>query len=167
MSSFQRFSCFDDEVVRQIKSSGFRLNCGWMTLHETHGPQNHGDKITQKDNQFECVSFATGTRAIPDERVDSLNPGCGLADCHAEVLCRRAFLRFCLDQMNELKNGRESKIFEKSMSEEGKFEIKPDVKVHFYTSSLPRGDCQIHQMIIDQSESRLSISQSEGFKNWP
>ena len=108
--------------------------------------------VLEKDNQFECVSFATGTRAIPDERVDSLNPGCGLADCHAEVLCRRAFLRFCLDQMNELKNGRDSKIFEKSMSEEGKFEIKPDVKVHFYTSSLPCGDCQIHQMIIDQSE---------------
>ena len=55
--------------------------------------------------------------------------------------------------MNELKNGRNSKIFKKSMSEEGKFEIKPDVKVHFYTSSLPCGDCQIHQMNpIDQSE---------------
>lgn len=37
MSSLQRFSCFN-EVVRQIKSFGFRLNCGWMTLYETHGP---------------------------------------------------------------------------------------------------------------------------------
>lgn len=108
--------------------------------------------VLEKDNKFECVSFATGTRAVPDQRVDNLNPGCALADCHAEVLCRRAFLRFCLDQMNELKNGRNSKIFEKSMSEEGKFEIKPDVKLHFYTSSLPCGDCQIHEMIIDQSE---------------
>lgn len=37
MSSFRRFSCFN-EVVRKINLSGFRLNCGWVTLRETHGP---------------------------------------------------------------------------------------------------------------------------------
>ena len=59
-----------------------------------------------------------------------------VADCHAEVLARRAFLRFLLELVKT-----ESKLVRKNKDA---FDVNFDV--HFYSSALPCGDCAIIPM---------------------
>ena len=43
-------------------------------------------------SSFQVISIGTGTKCLPQKEVSSF--GDNLADCHAEVLARRAFIRF-------------------------------------------------------------------------
>ena len=100
------------------------------------------------------MSLATGTRCIG---VASMVQGQGqvLHDCHAEVLCRRAFHRHLLSEMRELSpsfdakkgeeaDGRKRKKILRLVSEEDlQFDLEEDVSLHFYVSTLPCGECTL------------------------
>lgn len=103
-----------------------------------------GIVVESPNNSFQCVSLGTGTRAVGEERIGLVPNGGAIADCHAEVLCRRAFCKFILDQIVQFKS--DSVWIEKS---NGKFKLKDTIQVHFYSSSLPCGDCQIQPMNHD------------------
>jgi tRNA-specific adenosine deaminase 1 len=76
-----------------------------------------GIVLEDKDNNncLDCIAIGTGTRVVGEERLKLVPNGGALADCHAEVLCRRAFCRFLLDQIVELnrKSSNESFWIEK------------------------------------------------------
>ena len=59
---------------------------------------------------------------------------------HAEVLAKRAFRRYLLEQVKKLKNNEKVDFIEKKT----KYKLKSGTKVVFYTSALPCGDCQIY-----------------------
>ena len=53
------------------------------------------------DNSFEIVSLANGTKSVGRKNLSLL--GNLIADSHAEVLARRAFKRFVIDNLNNEK----------------------------------------------------------------
>lgn len=74
---------------------------------------------------------------------NSLSPnGDILSDCHAEIMCRRGFIRYLYDQMSAHINGNESTIFSFS-KETSKFHWSPDVSFHLVTTHSPCGDASI------------------------
>lgn len=82
------------------------------------------------------VAMGTGNRCITGQRL-SLE-GKAVNDSHAEVVCRRAFLRYLYSQLESLYEGGES-IFEKGgMNDHVK--LKDGVTFHLYISTAPCGD---------------------------
>ncbi|CAH1153475.1 unnamed protein product [Phaedon cochleariae] len=91
--------------------------------------------VIEKDKQLELISLGTGSKCIG--KVKMSKSGDILNDSHAEVMCRRSFLRFLYYQMKT-----ESSIltFKK---ETKKFSIKDNIKFHFFTTHIPCGDAAI------------------------
>ncbi|XP_057662526.1 tRNA-specific adenosine deaminase 1 [Diorhabda carinulata] len=95
------------------------------------------------DGELTVVALGTGSKCIGASKMSE--KGDILNDSHAEVMCRRSFLRYIYDQMSL-----ESKIikFNKDVS---KFLLDPRVKFHFFTTMVPCGDAAIFPM-YDSSE---------------
>lgn len=94
--------------------------------------------ILKKDEQtmqLEVVSLGTGTKCIGADALS--NKGDILNDSHAEIMARRGFLRYLMDEMN-LK----STIFDYSETEK-KFKLKNNFSFHFFTTHSPCGDASI------------------------
>lgn len=103
--------------------------------------------VAETHGDLEVLALATGTRCIG---VAAMVAGCGqvVHDCHAEVLCRRAFHRFLLGEMLYVSNDgqkeqRRSSILEMVRREELLFSLRSDVNLHFYVSALPCGECTL------------------------
>eukprot|EP00435_Cladocopium_sp_Y103_P044053 s2087_g12.t1 len=104
--------------------------------------------VAETHGDLEVLALATGTRCIG---VAAMVAGCGqvVHDCHAEVLCRRAFHRFLLSEMLYVsddglqKEQRRSSILEMVRKEELLFSLRSDVNLHFYVSALPCGECTL------------------------
>jgi len=81
-----------------------------------------------------------------------MDPGTIVSDCHAEVLCRRAFLDYLLDaiQLNE----------QILSSKDGKFAFLGFL--HFYSSALPCGDASIIPMTTEPVKKRGRYSGNTG-----
>lgn len=65
--------------------------------------------VAETHGDLEVLALATGTRCIG---VAAMVAGCGqvVHDCHAEVLCRRAFHRFLLGEMLYVSNDGQKEI---------------------------------------------------------
>ncbi|XP_055540932.1 tRNA-specific adenosine deaminase 1 [Wyeomyia smithii] len=89
--------------------------------------------------KMEVVALGTGTKCLGS---DQLSPkGDMLNDSHAEVLTRRAFLRYLLKQMKKSLT-EECSIFEYN-SLTRLFRLKKDVSFDFFTTHSPCGDASI------------------------
>ncbi|XP_052716951.1 tRNA-specific adenosine deaminase 1-like isoform X2 [Crassostrea angulata] len=64
-------------------------------------------------------------------------------DSHAEVIARRAFLRYLYSELKEAHSGRKSEIFTSADSTHNKCQLKPGVKFHLFSSHTPCGDASI------------------------
>ncbi|XP_060520011.1 tRNA-specific adenosine deaminase 1 [Cylas formicarius] len=87
------------------------------------------------DDNLEVVSVGTGSKCIGKSKM--CPRGTVLNDSHAEIVCRRSFLRYLYDQMNS-----ERSIFDFS-SERSRFQLKAGVTFHFFTTHVPCGDAAI------------------------
>lgn len=87
--------------------------------------------------QLIVLSLATGTRCVGVAGVAS-GRGLLLHDCHAEVLCRRAFHR-CL--LGEIRGGDPCQHILERDADEPRWRLRPNVRLHFYVSELPCGEC--------------------------
>lgn len=68
--------------------------------------------------------------------------GTSLNDSHAEVLCRRGFLRYLYDQMFNYADDSSDSIFLFDNAID-KFVLKENISFHFYTTHAPCGDASI------------------------
>lgn len=86
------------------------------------------------ETQLQLVSLGTGVKCLPTNRL----PPCGdtLHDCHAEVLAKRGFGRYLLEEAVNSCEGRESRVIERVQR---KFRLRVGVGVHLYISALPVG----------------------------
>ncbi|KAK2822819.1 hypothetical protein Q5P01_022884 [Channa striata] len=93
----------------------------------------------------QVVSLATGTKCV-DGDVES-DGGFTLSDCHAEVVSRRALVRFLYAQLELLlckpADGAEQSIFVPNKSGGG-FRLQDNVFFHMYVSSSPCGDARLN-----------------------
>jgi hypothetical protein len=85
------------------------------------------------------VSLAIGNKfeASGTKRTDCVR------DCHAEILARRAFKRFLLDQFDLLSSGNDSALF--TLARDNRIIQTPNVQWALYVSSCPCGNACIRR----------------------
>ena len=109
------------------------------------------------------VSLATGTKCLGGEELKNSNLyeiGNRLSDSHAEILARRAFLRYLYDQIDLVLNSSNSDVFVKNINEQ--IEMKPGLSFHLYCSQTPCGDCSIIPMSNDETYHPLPTKKLKG-----
>ncbi|KAI3374171.1 hypothetical protein L3Q82_006038 [Scortum barcoo] len=91
----------------------------------------------------QVVSLATGTKCLDSDNVS--DHGGTLSDCHAEVVSRRALVRFLYAQLELLlckpADCEEQSIF---IPNKDGFRLRDGVLFHMYVSSSPCGDARIN-----------------------
>lgn len=117
--------------------------------------------VVERDSRLEVVSAGTGTKCIGSmmlsEKGDILN------DSHAEVICRRALIRYLMAQVRETKREDGQSIF-KFDTATMKFKLEKEVKFHMFTTSTPCGDASIYTTSDNQDEPEAKkVKISEGF----
>ncbi|XP_075953343.1 double-stranded RNA-specific editase B2-like [Anarhichas minor] len=94
----------------------------------------------------QVVSLATGTKCLDSDNVG--DRGGTLSDCHAEVLSRRALVRFLYAQLElllcEPADCEEQSIFVPNKDGGGGFRLRDGVLFHMYVSSSPCGDARLN-----------------------
>jgi len=119
-------------------------------LKKTGKPNIHewtvlsGIILKDADGSLCLVALATGTKCLGEAEVINSTPeerGCRLSDSHAEVLARRAFIRYLYDQIDMILNGSESVVFKRNSK--NKIKLNSNISFHFFSSQTPCGDCSI------------------------
>lgn len=110
-------------------------------------------------NNTSCyvASMGTGSKCVGQGKLS--RNGDILHDSHAEVLARRAFLRFLYSNLNEVYSGKESKLFDLDPTSK-KCHLKKGVSVLFFSSHTPCGDGSIipKSEWVDDSSTELQMT---------
>ncbi|KAL7286964.1 hypothetical protein TKK_0018819 [Trichogramma kaykai] len=133
------------EKYSNLKKTGKPTEKEWTILS--------GVVLEDNLNNFKVVSLCTGTKCLSGKELKNTeycNLGNKLNDSHAEILTRRAFIRYLYHQILIAINEDKSEIF---YLKERKIEMK-DVNFHFFSSQTPCGDCSIIP------KSKIDVSQS-------
>ncbi|XP_052867225.1 tRNA-specific adenosine deaminase 1 [Anopheles cruzii] len=109
--------------------------------------QQPRDTVTEKDDDksftVQVVALGTGTKCLGGTE---LSPRGDLVnDSHAEILARRAFIRYLLEQIERAAEGVKDSVFER-VSPGGKFVLKDGHSFHFFTTHSPCGDASIFEL---------------------
>ncbi|XP_055357924.1 tRNA-specific adenosine deaminase 1-like [Paramacrobiotus metropolitanus] len=95
---------------------------------------------THDREEIRILSVATGTKCIGE---DAMSPrGDVINDSHAEILARRAFLRFVYDELSDAIS-QKSNLIEYCSTNSVPFQVKPEVAFHLVSSHTPCGDASI------------------------
>ncbi|XP_059612062.1 tRNA-specific adenosine deaminase 1 [Phlebotomus argentipes] len=95
--------------------------------------------VQEMDSKLDVVSMGTGTKCLGADQMSE--SGDVLNDSHAEIVTRRAFLRYLMEQM-VLAREKKRSIFAID-GESGKFSLQTECKFHFFTTHSPCGDASI------------------------
>jgi len=101
-----------------------------------------------QEAEYEVVSIGAGLKCLPlgvYSKSRSLNEAV-VHDCHGEILARRGFLCYILDQISREKELGDFCIVEKNFS---KWKFKDGITVHMYISHAPCGDASMHNHLAD------------------
>ncbi|KAG8751682.1 hypothetical protein FRC12_012309 [Ceratobasidium sp. 428] len=102
-----------------------------------------------KDPTTLCISLATGSKCLPANKLPKL--GNALHDSHAEVLARRAAIRWLYQEiLEEARTGVSSFWIERRGDEFGRWKMRSGVEVWMYVSTLPCGDASTTALAINQ-----------------
>ena len=96
-----------------------------------------GDGVVDSNVGGEVVALGTGTKCISGESISE--SGLAVNDCHAEIIARRAFLRYLYAQLSLHAKG--PSIFEQDSS--GMLAVKAGISFHLYISTSPCGDARV------------------------
>lgn len=91
--------------------------------------------VREFDSELTVVALGTGSKCIGRSKMS--DRGDVLNDSHAEIICRRSFLRYIYSQM---RGDSDILSFDENCK---KFCINSEVQFHFYTSHVPCGDAAI------------------------
>jgi len=117
--------------------------------------------ILQKESDLSVVALGTGSKCIGQGKLSTAAAGDLLNDSHAEVIARRAFIRYLYHQISSVYDA--SKDAGKSIftldASSGKCILKPGANFIFFSSHTPCGDASIIPK-NDGSEAELQPSQA-------
>ncbi|XP_008205328.1 tRNA-specific adenosine deaminase 1 isoform X1 [Nasonia vitripennis] len=140
----------EDEIAKlcldkyaSLKKTGKPSNCEWTVLSGI---------VLQNSSKELCVlSLCTGTKCLSGVELRSTKcneRGNKLSDSHAEILARRAFLRYLYHQIELAISNQKSDIF---YLEDNGIKLR-DVSFHFFSSQTPCGDCSIIPKLTGETE---------------
>lgn len=115
--------------------------------------------VMERDGNLEVVSSGTGTKCIGSMQLSE--NGDILNDSHAEVVCRRAFIRFLLSQIRATKSLDGQSIFK--YEEDAKRFKLADVEFHMFTTSSPCGDASIYTSDSQDEPEAKKAKMGDGF----
>ncbi|CAL1535267.1 unnamed protein product [Lymnaea stagnalis] len=124
----------------------------------------------QTDTTLKTVALATGSKCIGKSKMSP--NGDILNDSHAEVLARRAFLRFLYEELSKAFNNNTSLVF-LPPDKNYQWSLRPGVTFHLFASQTPCGDASIFakENIQDESapmlDENLPNSLSLKSSQWP
>lgn len=75
-------------------------------------------------------------------------------DSHAEILAKRAFIRYLLNEMANINNGDQSRYL---TLQDGKYRLNEGVKLHVYISALPCGDASMVYTADHQDDDEAAL----------
>ncbi|XP_033125327.1 tRNA-specific adenosine deaminase 1-like [Anneissia japonica] len=102
--------------------------------------------------EYEVVALGTGSKCLGLDKLST--NGDVIHDSHAEVIARRAFLRYLYDQLKKSILQEESIFI--NADARGEFQLKPHVTFHFFTSQTPCGDASIFPETTDDNHMQTS-----------
>ena len=108
--------------------------------------------VMEKNNKLSLVALGTGTKCIRGCHLSQ--HGDAVNDCHAEVVARRAFVKYLYTQLKHCVK-RKMSIFTKTPTS-GKCMLKDDISFHFYISTAPCGDARTFGTVPDAHPNRAS-----------
>ncbi|KAJ2556980.1 hypothetical protein EV175_001639 [Coemansia sp. RSA 1933] len=135
-------------------SSGSKQKHEWTVLA---GFVIQDTSSTTPGKDLECVSLGTGLKC--QHRGQLSRFGDSLHDCHAEVIARRALLVFFINQLHSHlhsnNSSSSSNVFEwqEAASGSGRYILRPNLRLHLYTSQCP---CGCAAAAPDNGDSELS-----------
>ncbi|KAH8400548.1 hypothetical protein KR222_006182 [Zaprionus bogoriensis] len=141
--------CF--EKFRSLPKTGKPITQQWTVLAG----------IVQYDRRSQSstvVSLATGTKCIGRSKL--CGKGFILNDSHAEVLARRAFLRYLYNELLKAAKQEEDSIFSWK-PEEAHFVLSDHLDFHFLSTQTPCGDACILEEQDECSESKTKRQKLE------
>lgn len=127
--------------------------------------------------RIQVVAIGAGTKFMPQDAIDADTSGECIHDGHAEVLARRAFLRFLYLQMQGIIRGSERdaccpavlhQVFDTRDDMPGpRFSWNHNIGLHFYTSAQPCGMFRsaVHSLSIARDDVHFCISLESRKKN--
>ncbi|KAK4683647.1 tRNA-specific adenosine deaminase 1, partial [Tremellales sp. Uapishka_1] len=90
-------------------------------------------------NQLQVISLGAGVKVLPANKLPPL--GDTLHDCHSEILARRGFVRWLLEEAGRIVRGESHRNV--LVASKGKFRLIAGVQVCLYVSVLPCGDASM------------------------
>ncbi|XP_064466456.1 tRNA-specific adenosine deaminase 1-like isoform X1 [Ornithodoros turicata] len=154
--------CFADEIARICYAR-------YQTLPKSGKPNSKKEwtllsGVIVEDlstKSIHVASLATGTKCLPTMLLNS--QGDQVADSHAEVLTRRCFLRYIYQELLKLAKGQQSVTFLREDSNEFMAKLRPEIRLHLFTSHTPCGDASIFPKAGDSRlGSESECSENEG-----
>ena len=115
------------DTYRHIKNGGKPQAHEWTVLASI---------LAEKEGKLEVIALATGTKCVGEAQMSE--KGLVVNDCHAEVLCRRAFLLFLMREMAQFRSTGKSAYLEET-EDSDKLQMKASIRLHLYVSQTPCG----------------------------
>ena len=115
------------DTYRRIKNGGKPQSHEWTVLASI---------LAEKEWKLEVIALATGTKCVGETQMSE--KGLIVNDCHAEVLCRRAFLLFLMREMAQFRSTGKSAYLEEA-EDSDKLQMKENIRLHLYVSQTPCG----------------------------
>jgi len=125
--------CF--EKFRILPKQGKPTEKQWTVLAGIVLVKNQNEKL-----ELKIVSLATGTKCLDGTTRLQSDPGTLLHDCHAEVLARRGFILWLVEEMILARTS--STKFVSKIGED-KYELHDDWKIYMLSTHPPCGDGSI------------------------
>ncbi|KAF8914132.1 hypothetical protein CPB84DRAFT_1721009 [Gymnopilus junonius] len=117
------------------------------------------------DSKIKIIGLATGTKCLPATRLSSR--GEVLHDCHAEVLARRATLKWFLEEIMRIRASENGTVSSQWIVEgtDGKYTLRVGVQLNLYVSTLPCGDASMRYLAGLQDEGMATLKNFDIFPN--
>lgn len=137
---FKMTDTYNEEFADRVAQLS---NSKFISLGKTGKPKEHTEWtllaciLQLEKGNMHVVSLGTGSKCIGASQLSGA--GDILHDSHAEVVARRAFVLYLIEQVDRAVKGQES-LFQE---EKGKYVIREGVTFHFYVSHTPCGDASI------------------------
>ena len=141
-----------DDIVQLILDSYAKLpKKGKPCLDKKEWTVLSAFVLQRPDQGLKVVALGTGTKCLGQNEVSS--KGDLVHDSHAEVIAKRAFVLYLIEEVHVAFKGHENSIFEVDKSKKAR--LKNDHIFHFYSSFPPCGDATIAPKLEDENEEPL------------